>query len=49
MFLDGQNRIAEVNIEYDNTVGAYVATVWAHKTGTEEITRISKGKNQGWY
>ena len=48
MLLDEQNRIAEVsNIEYDNTVGAYVATIWAHKTGTEEITASVKAKTRG--
>ncbi len=41
--LTGEDRIAEVTkIEYDNEVGGYVATVLAHKTGTEEITAVIK-------
>ena len=41
--LTGEDRIAEVTkIEYDNEVGGYVATVLAHRTGTEEITAVIK-------
>ena len=41
--LTGEDRIAEVTkIEYDSEVGGYVATVLAHKTGTEEITAVIK-------
>lgn len=48
--LETQDRIAEViNIEYDSEVGGYVATVLAHKTGTEEITVTVTGtKNQSY-
>ena len=40
---DSGKTVAEINnIYYDSSKGGYVATVWAHKTGTETIT-VSAG------